>query len=165
MSKEWIAIGEAAKFLGITMNGVRFIAKRGSLEIRKVPKPIRMCTEVEKASLGIYKELMLAGKVRGSERKRSEGTGRRVKSKGYILVHKPTHPRAMCDGYVFEQWLVMEDFLGRHLTKEEAVHHKNRIRDDNRIENLQLYASRSEHMKMAHGELRDFLKNLNKEEG
>jgi len=39
---------------------------------------------------------------------------------------------------------IMQDYLGRKLTNDEVVHHINGIRDDNRLENLQL-TTHSEH--------------------
>jgi hypothetical protein len=41
--------------------------------------------------------------------------------------------------------LVMEEHLGRDLLPGETVHHKNALRGDNRIENLELWVSWQPH--------------------
>jgi len=60
------------------------------------------------------------------------------RTSGYILVYSPNHPSAHKKGYVMEHRLIMESRLGRYLKKNELVHHKNGVKDDNRIENLEV---------------------------
>lgn len=51
------------------------------------------------------------------------------------------HPNAGKKGEMFEHTFVMSQYLGRGLHKHETIHHKNGIRHDNRLENLELRSS------------------------
>lgn len=77
----------------------------------------------------------------------------------YVYIHKPDHPRSK-NGYVAEHILVMEKHLGRFLTKIEQIHHKNFNKEDNRLSNLRLMSSNSDHRKL-HGIITQ--KNIKKE--
>lgn len=44
-------------------------------------------------------------------------------------------------GWVMQHRVVMESVIGRKLAREENVHHVNGIKDDNRVENLELWTS------------------------
>lgn len=67
--------------------------------------------------------------------------GRYITKEGYILVHAPEYEGTKQDGhYVREHALVMSKHLGRPLRRGETVHHKNGIKGDNRLENLELWS-------------------------
>ena len=65
--------------------------------------------------------------------------GRTFHKAGYVMVKATAHPRASRHGYVFEHILVMETALGRSLIGDETIHHRNGVRDDNRVGNLELW--------------------------
>lgn len=66
--------------------------------------------------------------------------GRAVDRNGYVWVWARGHPNANKQHRHPEHRLIMEAHLGRYLGKDESVHHKNGIKNDNRIENLELWS-------------------------
>lgn len=74
----------------------------------------------------------------------------RKHSEGYIYRLAKNHPNADKEGYVLEHRLIMEGLIGRLLSRQEIVHHLNGIKDDNRVENLELLSSQSAHLTEKH---------------
>lgn len=75
----------------------------------------------------------------GARKRHKGGLGcKKKRSDGYVGIYFPDHPKSKKDGFIMEHVLIMECYIGRWLKDDEVVHHKNHVRDDNRIENLQL---------------------------
>jgi len=80
--------------------------------------------------------------------------GGHIIQNGYVFIKMSEHPFCNGSGYVAEHRLVMEKHLDRYLTKKERVHHKGikypigsiKNKQDNRIENLQLFDSCGYHL-------------------
>lgn len=62
-----------------------------------------------------------------------------INSRGYVIK------TINCKNVLYHRYL-MENYLGRKLNKNETIHHINRIKTDNRIENF-LIVTNSEHHK------------------
>lgn len=72
--------------------------------------------------------------------------GRVLLNNGYFVCLATLHPNADSRGYVLEHRLVMEDQIGRFLTKKEVVHHIDGNPWNNHPSNLRLFASQAEHL-------------------
>lgn len=80
------------------------------------------------------KKKTLNGTARGKNNGMWKG-GKYTDKDGYIMVMQKDHPNAR-SGYVPEHRLKIEKKIGRYLTRNEVVHHKNEIKSDNRLGNL-----------------------------
>ncbi|MGE7843906.1 HNH endonuclease [Lysinibacillus sp. NPDC093712] len=85
--------------------------------------------------------------------------GRFVHETGYVFIHAPENAMANSRGYVREHRLVMANYLGRPLERDEIVHHIDGNKENNDVSNLQLMDN-STHAKL-HNDLRRKLNDAN----
>lgn len=79
----------------------------------------------------------------------------KMDTNGYKYIYAPGHPWANKSGKIYEHVYVVCMSIGRKLDKDECVHHKDRDRTNNSLDNLQLM-THSEHLRLHHKEDRGF---------
>lgn len=150
---EKLPMWKVAEILNASVGSVYNYLKRYELPRREPHKGTKGTHHTDKAKELISKahkgkRLSEETKMKIAEALRIKGPGHRKKrGDGYIGLYYPSYPRSGKDGYVMEHIFVMEQSIGRPLKDDEVVHHINHIRDDNRLENLQLMTFK-EHMSL-----------------
>ena len=67
-----------------------------------------------------------------------------IASKGdYLYAKVPDHPFCTRTGYVLMHRVIMENYLGRMLDKDEVVHHVDGNKFNNKISNLELMTAKA----------------------
>lgn len=99
-------------------------------------------------------------KCAGAHRSKIGTTRARTRTRtdrGYIRVRdfEPFFEPMSTNGSIFEHRLVMAQSLGRCLQKWEVIHHKNGIKYDNRLDNLELVSSNGQHITDHHKGYKD----------
>lgn len=145
------------KFIKIKENTSNWQGGKSNIKISK-------CIDCGKITLGKYCQKCYLTKhnpsFKGLNRKK---WGRKLQG-GYWYILNHEHLFTNKRDYISEQRLVMEEFLRKndpkssylievkgilYLNPKYVIHHKNRIRTDNRIENLEI-KTKSQHMKDHH---------------
>ena len=162
-----LSVKQVAKRFGVSTGKMYYLLRDTGCEFRNGGHPIgwQPSKETRERMSENRKGIPVSDETRKriSKAKKSHFNGlngfghTKIHKSGYVLAYAPMHPKAMSDGYVMLHTLTMEQSIGRYLYSDEVVHHKNHIRCDNRIENLELMIRHdhcSMHMKERHNKER-----------
>lgn len=128
--------------------------ERRDNETRYTERYLRKISETGKGRVPFSKGLtkydhpsiqLISDKVSGERSPHWKG-GSYINASGYKMVRDDSHPHRDKDGYVLEHRLVMEFVLGRLLTSEEVVHHRDQNRLNNFTSNLFLFPNNRAHL-------------------
>ena len=125
--------------------GKEFYIRRCLIKIRKYCSIY--CSDKGKKGWHHSKEAKEKVSFANKGKKHGQWNGGITFSRGYKMILNPIHPACNFYGYVREHRIIVEKQLGRYLKPKEKVHHLNKIKTDNRPENLMAFKNHSIHLK------------------
>lgn len=143
--EERMSIHKIAKQLGKSYSDVRYYLLKYGIKLRDRKQGVIEAFKDGRPGSGHAQPHTAEARTKMSEarRKRAELTavGFSIKPNGYVEYTRGTNKGRSV------HVVTMEEHIGRKLNKNEVVHHINRNRSDNRLENLQLM-TRAEHSRL-----------------
>lgn len=74
---------------------------------------------------------------------------RKLDEKGYVSIYTEE------EGWIKEHIFIVQEFIGRNVTKEETIHHEDFNKQNNELDNLVLFPTRKSHTRF-HRQLKQF---------
>lgn len=96
------------------------------------------------------KDIINKTKLKGFQKREGHWNwkgGIQIDDRGYERILRPHHKFANSSGRVRLSRYLMELDLGRYLTEEEVVHHKDKNKKNNSPENLMLFEDNATHLR------------------
>lgn len=123
-------IGEAARN--------RKVSKKTRRKIGLIHKGIRFSKEARE-------KMRLSHLGKNAGEKHYKWKGGKAICNGYIRILAPNHPSADINGRISEHRFIIEKQIGRYLKSKESCHHINKIKTDNRLQNLMAFKNERTH--------------------
>lgn len=135
----WVAAGQLEVGSIVTVNGQETIDCLDCGKPTPAPRPKRFPSSYTLKYPGVCIS------CRGSRQTESITMQIILDKNGYLQERAPDHPRANSHKRVLQHILVAEAVLGRYIGRHEHVHHKNKRRDDNWPDNLEVVTPKEHH--------------------
>ena len=162
--KEELSMRTIAKRCGMNYGEIRClmwklgIPTRTRIEARNTERCLKLSSKLMKGELNHQFGLK-------EERSANWKGGRKLDKNGYVYLKKPFHPKASKDGYVAEHIFIWMNYYQRSIPLSYMVHHEDKDRQNNQIENLTLVDHREHtniHKKPVSKETREKMSRIQK---